>query len=159
MLHIRPAERTDTELIIVFIKALAEYENEPLSSVKASPDDLLRYGFDTPNPRFHALIAEWEGKPAGFAFYFYNFSTWEGKPGIYLEDVFVLPEFRKYGIGTGIMKHLATIALEQGCTRLVWQVLDWNKLAIDFYERIGAAHQKEWFTYRMDEAAMTRFVA
>jgi GNAT superfamily N-acetyltransferase len=159
MLHIRPATRTDTDLIIFFIKALADYENAPPEIVRTTAENLLRHGFDTPTPRFHCLIAEWNEQAAGFALYFYNFSTWEAKPGIYLEDLFVLPEFRKYGIGRGLLKHLAELALEQDCTRLVWQVLDWNTLAIDFYERIGATHQKEWFTYRMDEQAMKRFVA
>jgi GNAT superfamily N-acetyltransferase len=158
MLNIRLATRIDADLIIFFIKALADYENAEPSVVKTSAENLIKYGFDSPTPRFQCIIAEWNGTPAGFALYFYNFSTWEAKPGIYLEDLFVLPEFRKYGIGKGLLQHLAKTALEQDCTRLVWQVLDWNQLAIDFYERIGAVHQKEWFTYRMDEEAMKRFV-
>lgn len=158
MLTIRPATRTDVDLIIFFINALAEYENAPKEFVKTTPENLLKYGFDTPTPRFHCVIAEWDNKPAGFALYFYNFSTWEGKHGIYLEDLFVLPEFRKHGIGKALLQNLAKTALEQDCTRLVWQVLDWNKLAIDFYEAIGAVHQHEWFTYRMEEEAMKRFV-
>jgi GNAT superfamily N-acetyltransferase len=159
MLKIRPAAHTDAELIIFFIKALADYENAEPSVVKTNVENLIKHGFDAPHPRFHCFIAEWNGAPAGFALYFYNFSTWEAKPGIYLEDLFVLPEFRKYGIGKGLLQHLAKTALDQDCTRLVWQVLDWNQLAIDFYEGIGAVHQKEWFTYRMEEEAMKRFVA
>jgi GNAT superfamily N-acetyltransferase len=158
MLIIRPANRTDTDLIIFFIKALADYENAPPEIVKTTSENLLKHGFDTPTPRFHCCFAEWDGKPVGFMLYFYNFSTWDAKPGIYLEDLFVLPEARKHGIGRALLQHLADIALENDCTRLVWQVLDWNKLAIDFYDRIGAAHQKEWFTYRMEEEAIKRFV-
>jgi GNAT superfamily N-acetyltransferase len=158
MLQIRPATPTDTDLIIFFIKALAEYEHEPSEIVQTTSADLLKHGFDTPTPRFHSLIAEWDNKPVGFALYFYNFSTWSGKPGIYLEDLFVLPEARSHGIGRTLLQHLAGIALENNCSRLVWQVLDWNQLAIDFYDRIGATHQKEWFTYRMEEDVMKRFV-
>lgn len=153
MLTLRTATRDDVALIMLFIKALAEYENATSGEVKTIEENLLKYGFGT-EPRFHCLIAEWNGVPAGFALYFYNFSTWEGKHGMYLEDLFVLQEFRKHGIGRALLQRLANTAMEQDCTRLVWQVLDWNQPAIDFYESIGAHKMGEWFTYRMDSDAI-----
>jgi GNAT superfamily N-acetyltransferase len=138
-----------------FIKALADYEHAKADEVRTTEENLLLHGFGAV-PRFHCTIAEWEGAPAGFALYFYNFSTWEGKHGIYLEDLFVLPAFRKHGIGRALLQRLAQIAIEQDCTRLVWQVLDWNQMAIDFYESIGAQKMGEWFTYRMETDAIKR---
>src|SRR6185436_16600198 len=95
----------------------------------ASEADILRDGFDTAQPKFRVVIAEWEGKPAGFAFFFFNYSTWLGKPGLYLEDLFVMPEFRGKGIGKALMEHLALVALAENCYGMRWQVLDWNQPA------------------------------
>ncbi len=99
-------------------------------------------------------IAEWKGEPAGFALWFYNYSTFQGKPGIYLEDLFVRPRFRRKGIGKALLIHLAKFALEQGCGRYQWQVLDWNAPSIEFYESLGAKMMKEWLTMRVAGEAL-----
>jgi GNAT superfamily N-acetyltransferase len=148
MLNIRPATASDVALILQFVRELAEYENEPQSAV-ATEDDLLRHGFG-PEPRFHSVIAEWNGEPAGFALYFFNYSTWTGRPGLYLEDLFVRPRYRGKGIGKTLFIHLAQIALAQDCGRFQWQVLDWNQPAIDFYHATGAKLMSEWLTMRME---------
>ena len=147
MLTIRPATPTDVPLILEFICGLAEYEREPEAAV-ATAADLLRDGFG-PEPKFRVDIAEWSGEPAGFAFYFWNYSTWQGKPGLYLEDLFVRPRFRGKGIGKALLVHLARVALKNNCGRLVWQVLDWNTPSIKFYESLGAQTMKEWLTMRV----------
>ena len=144
---IRPSKAADAALLLDFIRKLAEYEREPQSAV-ATEADLLRDGFGA-NPKFWALIAELDGKPAGFAFYFYTYSTWSGRPGIFLEDLFVHPEMRKRGIGKALMAELARIALRNNCHGMRWQVLDWNKLAIQTYETMGAEFMKEWLTMRI----------
>jgi GNAT superfamily N-acetyltransferase len=156
MLTLRTATIEDAALIVRFIKALADYENATADEFKTTEENIRKYGFGTTGlpPRFRCEIAEWNGVPAGFALFFYNFSTWEAKHGIYLEDLFVLPEFRKYGIGFALLKRLAAIALDEDCTRIVWQVLDWNQLAIDFYESIGARRMSEWYTYRLEGASI-----
>ena len=146
-LKIREAKKEDIELILYFIKELAIYEKEPDAAV-ATYDGLLKDGFGE-KPLFNILIAEWNNQPAGFAFYFFNYSTWLGRPGLYLEDLFVLTEYRKNGIGKSLLIELAKVAVRNNCGRFQWQVLDWNKPAIDFYESLGAIHQKEWFTYRL----------
>lgn len=158
MLTIREATEHDVPLIIQFIQALAEYEKASVDEVKTTEENIRKYGFGDV-PRFHCLIAEWNGTPAGFSLYFYNYSTWEGKPGIYLEDLFVLPEYRKHGIGKALLQELVRIALNNDCTRLVWQVLDWNELAIKFYKSIGARCMSEWDIYRMEVPAMKALVA
>jgi len=147
-LTLRPATSDDAALIVYFIKKLAEYEKEPESAV-VTEADILRDGFSG-SPFFGCVIAEWDGKPAGFALYFFNYSTWQGRPGLYLEDLFVLPEFRKLGIGKALLIDMARIANEKNCGRLVWQVLDWNTPSIDFYESLGAKWMKEWLTYRLE---------
>jgi GNAT superfamily N-acetyltransferase len=101
-------------------------------------------------------MADWEGRSAGFALWFYNFSTWEGKPALYLEDLFVRPSFRGKGIGKALLKHLAAVALEKGCTRYVWQVLDWNTPSLDFYKAMGALVLPEWLTCRVEGEALKR---
>jgi GNAT superfamily N-acetyltransferase len=158
MLTIREATEQDVGLIIRFIQALADYEQATPDEVKTTEENVRNYGFG-PIPRFHCIIAEWNTIPAGFSLYFYNYSTWEGKPGIYLEDLFVLPEYRKHGIGKALLRALAQIALQNDCTRLVWQVLDWNELAINFYKSIGARCMSEWDTYRMEVPAMKMLLA
>ena len=129
---IRAATPADVPLILQFIRGLAIYEREP-DAVTATEADLLRDGFG-PEPYFHCLIAEEDGpdgkRAAGFAFYFFNYSTWTGRPGLYLEDLFVNPEFRGLGIGKALLARVAAIAVEKGCPRLQWEVLDWNTPAI-----------------------------
>jgi len=154
MLTIRPATSADVPLILAFIRELAEYEREPQAAV-ATAADLLRDGFG-PEPKFRVDIAEWSGEPAGFAFYFWNYSTWQGKPGLYLEDLFVRPRFRGKGIGKALLVHLARVAIKNNCGRLVWQVLDWNTPAIEFYESLGAQTMKEWLTMRVTGEALVR---
>jgi GNAT superfamily N-acetyltransferase len=147
MLNIRKASAQDIPLILEFIRELAEFERSP-EKVVATPENLWRDGFSG-EPKFHVLIAEWDGKAAGFALYFYNYSTWLGQPGLYLEDLFVRPAYRGRGIGRAMLVHLAKIAVEEGCARYQWQVLDWNIPAIKFYEALGAKVLKEWLTMRV----------
>lgn len=154
MLTIRPANVDDVGLILQFIRELAEYEREP-HAVTATEADLVRYGFGT-DPKFRTLIAEWERKPAGFALYFYNYSTWLGRPGLYLEDVFVRPEFRGKGIGKTLLLYLARLAVQENCGRFQWQVLDWNTPSIKFYESLGAEVMKEWLTMRVEGEDLKR---
>jgi GNAT superfamily N-acetyltransferase len=130
-------------LILQLIRELAEYEQEPDSAV-ATEVDLLRDGFETPNPLFQCLIAEWEGEAAGFALFFMNYSTWHGKPGIHLEDLFVRTHLRGRGIGKALLAGVAREAVSKGCTRLNWHVLDWNQAAINFYEHLGAKILNHW---------------
>src|SRR5260370_38516514 len=139
---IRPATQADAGQILIFIQALAMFEREP-NAVTATEADLLRHGFGD-NPYFACLIAELDGVPAGFALYFFDYSTWLGRPGLYLEDLFVLPEYRGAGIGKVLLQRLAAIALEKGCARMTGEVLDWNRPAIDFYRVMGAEIQNEW---------------
>ena len=154
MLTIRPATAADVLLILEFIRELAEYEREPQAAV-ATAADLLRDGFG-PEPKFRVDIAEWSGEPAGFAFYFWNYSTWQGRPGLYLEDLFVRLRFRGKDIGKALLVHLARVAVKNNCGRLVWQVLDWNTPSIEFYKSLGAETMKEWLTMRVTGDALVR---
>src|SRR5579862_4813096 len=145
-LHLRPATPADVPQILRFIRDLAEYEREP-DAVLATEADLLRDGFAEPK-RFHCIIAELieSGTPiaAGFALYFYNYSTWKGHAGIYLEDLYVSPEHRGKGIGKALLTRVAAIAVDEGCPRYEWSVLDWNQPSIDFYQQMGAVMKSEW---------------
>src|SRR5512142_777764 len=132
MLTLRDASPSDARLILEYIRELATYEREPQAAV-ATEADIERWVFG-PEAFVQVVMAEWDGQPAGFALWFLNFSTWEGKPGIYLEDLFVRPAFRGKGIGKALLQHLAALAVKEGWTRFVWQVLDWNTPAIEFYE-------------------------
>ena len=154
MLTLRPAVPTDAALILDYIRELAEYERDP-EAVVATEADIRRYTFSE-NPLVKVTMAEWDGRPAGFALWFLNFSTWEGKPGIYLEDLFVRPAFRRNGIGKALLKHLAALAVEEGWTRFVWQVLDWNTPALEFYEAHGARLMRSWITCRVEGDAIQR---
>jgi GNAT superfamily N-acetyltransferase len=154
MLKIRPANEADVELILQFIRDLAEYEREPDAAV-ATPEDIVRDGFRE-NPKFRVLIAEWDREPAGFAFYFFNYSTWLGRPGLFLEDLFVKPAWRGKGIGKALLSELATIAIAENCYGMKWEVLDWNQPAIDFYEALDAKLRKEWITVRLMGEPMER---
>ena len=151
---IRNATPADVPQILAFIRALAEYERAP-DAVVATDEALLRDGFG-PNPFFSCLIAEHDGQPAGFALFFYNYSTWMGRPGIYLEDLFVLPELRGRGIGKALLRRVAAIAVEKGCQRLQWEVLDWNTPAIEFYRAMGAEFLDEWRNVRLGGEAIKR---
>ena len=151
---IRPATAGDVSLILALIRGLAEYERAP-EAVIATEEDLLRDGFG-PNPFYFCLIAEHDDKPAGFAFYFFDYSTWIGRPGIYLEDLFVYPELRGLGIGKALLKQVAAIAVEKGCARLKWSVLDWNTPAIDFYRAMGGELMDEWTNVRIQGEALAR---
>ena len=152
MLAIRNATPQDIPLILEFIRELATYEREPEAAV-ARKEDLQRDGWG-PEPKFRVVIAEWEQQPAGFALFFYNYSTWQGRPGLYLEDLFVRPQFRGRGIGKALLVHLARLALEENCGRFQWQVLDWNQPSINFYEALGAKKMTEWITMRVEGRAL-----
>jgi GNAT superfamily N-acetyltransferase len=154
MLKIRKASLDDIPLILEFIRELADYERAPGEAV-ATYEDLRRDGFSG-EPRFYVEIAEWAGEPAGFALWFFNYSTWQGRPGLYLEDLFVRPQFRKKGIGKALLTNLAKVAVEKGCGRYQWQVLDWNTPAIEFYESLGATVMKEWLTMRVTGEALLK---
>ncbi len=151
---IRAASPADVPQILAFIHALAAYEREP-DAVTATEADLMRDGFGA-QPFYFCLIAEHDGRPAGFAFYFFNYSTWKGKPGLYLEDLFVEPEFRGLGIGKALLERVAAIAVEKDCPRLQWEVLDWNTPAIDFYRAMGAEFLDEWRNVRVSGEALRR---
>ena len=153
-LTIRPATPEDIPEILALIRELAMYEREPESAV-ATPDDLMRDGFTEPK-RFHCLMAEVDGAVAGFALYFYNYSTWRGHAGIYLEDLFVRPEQRGNGVGKALLSSVAAVAVSEGAPRLEWAVLDWNKPAIDFYESVGAVGLTEWTIMRVSGDALPK---
>jgi GNAT superfamily N-acetyltransferase len=154
---IRKAVAGDVPLILEFIRGLALFEREP-DAVTATEEDLLRDGFGD-KPYYHCLIADHDEKPAGFAFYFFNYSTWTGRPGLYLEDLFVSPEFRGLGIGKALLARVAAIAVETGCPRLQWEVLDWNTPAVDFYKSLGADFLDEWRNVRMTGEAIQKLAA
>lgn len=150
---IRPARPGDEKLLIDLIRELAVYEKAPEEAV-ATPE-LIHQALFGERPTAEAVIAEWDGQPAGFALFFHNFSTWLGKPGLYLEDLFVREAMRGKGIGKALLLHLAGIARERGCGRMEWSVLDWNSPAIDFYQSLGARPQSEWTIYRLDANALS----
>ncbi len=152
--EIRNATPADVAQILAFIRALAAYERAP-DAVVATEEGLLHDGFG-PHPFYSCLMAEHDGQPAGFALFFYNYSTWMGRPGIYLEDLFVLPELRGRGIGKALLERVASVALEKGCERLQWEVLDWNTPAIDFYRAMGAEFLDEWRNVRLSGEAIKR---
>jgi len=157
MLNIRPAIEADIPEILKLIHELAEYE-KLAHLVAITADDLRRDGFGE-RPHFHALMAEWDGQPAGYALYFHNYSTFRGRPGIFLEDLFVRPQFRKKGIGKALLVHVAKLAVDKGFARFEWQVLDWNTPSIEFYESLGAVVMKEWLTMRVTGDALEKLAA
>jgi GNAT superfamily N-acetyltransferase len=154
MLTIRQAASADASLILDFIRGLAEYERAP-NSVIATEADLIRDGFGV-YPKYRCVIAEWDNQPAGFAFFFYHYSTWRGQPGLYLEDLFVWPEMRGKGIGKALLQHLAQIAVKENCYGIRWMVLEWNEPAIKFYETLGAETLGEWETMLLRGPALAR---
>jgi len=141
MLRIRPASIHDAALLRSMIRELAEYERE-LEGVKIGEEDLARDGFGE-NPRFRAVIAEWDGQAAGYAVVFHYYSTWVGR-GLFLEDLFVREKFRKRGIGTALLAEVARIAVEERCYGIHWEVLDWNSTAIELYKALGAEFRDQW---------------
>lgn len=152
---LRPARESDLDTIVELIRGLAEYEREP-DSVELDREELRRHLFGR-RPYAEVIIAETEeGETAGFALFFHNFSTWKGKAGIYLEDLFVRPEHRGRGYGKALLVALARIAVERGCGRFEWAVLDWNEPSIAFYRALGAVAMEEWTTYRVEGKALDR---
>jgi GNAT superfamily N-acetyltransferase len=151
-LTIRPAVEADLDLIIEFIRALADYEK--LADAVRLDRTLLGCHLFGERPMAEVLIGEIDGVPQGFALFFHNFSTFEGRPGIYLEDLFVTPEARGAGLGKALLARLAQLAMERGCARVEWAVLDWNAPSIAFYERLGAKPMDEWTVMRVDGEAL-----
>ncbi|SOU04612.1 N-acetyltransferase [Xanthomonas arboricola pv. fragariae] len=156
-LQIRAATPDDVALLHELITALAVYEREP-DAVKASPQD-LRASLFGEGATAHALICEQAGQALGFAVYFFNYSTWLGRNGLYLEDLFVRPQARGQGAGLALLRHLARLAVQRGCGRFEWSVLDWNQPAIDFYEAAGARPMDGWTVYRLDGERLAAFAA
>lgn len=154
---IRPAKEGDTALILSFIRGLAAYE-KLAHEVIATEQDLQRTLFGK-QPSAEVLIAEYAGKPTGFALFFTSYSTFLARPGIYLEDLFVLPEYRGLGIGKALLVFLAALVIERRMGRLDWSVLNWNKPAIEFYEQIGARGLTDWTQYRLDGEALQHLAA
>jgi GNAT superfamily N-acetyltransferase len=155
--RLRGARPQDAKLIHGLICALAEYEREP-DAVVCTPDD-LRAQLSSERPPFECVLAELDGRAVGFALFFHNYSTWRGRSGLYLEDLFVVPEFRHRGIGRKLLTHLAGIAVERGCARMEWAVLDWNAPAIEFYRGLGARPMEEWTIFRLTDDALARLGA
>ncbi|KAJ2547449.1 acetyltransferase [Coemansia sp. RSA 1933] len=154
-IRVRPATKHDVPVILGFINRLAEYEKAAPHEVEATEDLLVQNLFGS-HPYAHALLAYTEqDSVAGFALYFFNFSTWKGRPGLYLEDLFVDAEFRGQGVGKMLLGHLAAIAKERGCGRMEWVVLDWNEPAIGFYESLGAKQMNEWIINRVTGQALS----
>ncbi len=154
---IRPATPADLPLIAQFIRDLAEYEK----LAQEVRFDEAKLGANLFGPRSYAevVIGELDGTPQGFALFFHNFSTFEGRPGIYLEDLFVRPEARGSGLGKALLAHLAQLCVTRDCARLEWSVLDWNAPAIGFYHSLGARLMDEWTVMRVDGDALTKLAA
>ena len=153
MTDIRPATPQDVATILGFVRDLAIFEREP-DAVVATEAMLHEALFE--RQVAEAVIAEVDQKPVGFALFFHNFSTWTGRPGIYLEDLYVAPEARGAGVGTALLRHLAGLALDRGCGRFEWSVLDWNTPAIDFYRAVGAVAMDEWTVQRVSGEALAK---
>jgi GNAT superfamily N-acetyltransferase len=147
LIQIRPATPADVPLILRLVRELAEFEREP-DAVKAT-EPMLQAALFGERPAAEAVIAEIDGVAQGFALFFQNFSTWTGRAGIYLEDLYVTPDARGAGVGTALLRHLAGIALDRGCGRFEWAVLDWNEPAIQFYRSMGAVGMDEWRVQRV----------
>jgi GNAT superfamily N-acetyltransferase len=152
-LSIRPAEPADVAEILLFIRELAEYE-KLAHEVVASEEALHEHLFGA-RPAAEVLLGQLDGQPAGFALYFQSFSTFLARPGIYLEDLYVRPAARGHGLGAALLARLAAIAVERGCGRLEWSVLDWNEPAIDFYKRLGAVPMDGWTVHRVTGNALS----
>ena len=147
----------DVPLIVDFIRKLAEYEK--LSHEVVADESLIRQALFGERPAAEVVLAFLDGAPVGFALFFMNFSTFLGRPGIYLEDLFVEPEARRRGVGKALLKHLASLAVARGCARLEWAVLDWNTPSIDFYKSLGARPMHDWTVFRLTGPALDEFAA
>jgi GNAT superfamily N-acetyltransferase len=156
-MSIRPATIKDTDEILAMIYELALYEKAP-EEAKANREQIIE-SFFSEDPKVFCEIVEVDGSVAGFAIWFLNYSTWQGKHGIYLEDLFVRPQYRGKGFGKALLKHLAAICEERGYGRFQWWVLDWNQPAIDFYKSLGAVAMDEWTVFRVSEQALTQLAA
>jgi GNAT superfamily N-acetyltransferase len=156
-LRIRAATAADCALILEFIRELADYER--LTQEVVASEEQLRKTLFGPHPAAEVIIAEQAGLPAGFALFFTNYSTFLARPGIYLEDLFVRPAFRRQGIGESVLVWLAALALERACGRLEWSVLDWNQPAIGFYRGLGAKPMDEWTVFRLSGAELVALAA
>ena len=152
---IRPANINDSEMIFSFINELAVYEKAPEQVVTTAAE--IRHTLFGESPQAKALVADVNNETIGYAVYFFSYSTWLGKQGIYLEDLYVSPSSRGIGAGKALLKELAKIAVNNNCGRLEWSVLDWNQPAIDFYESFGAKPQDEWTVYRLTGTALQQF--
>lgn len=153
-LEIHPATEEDVPLLLRFVKELAEYEN--LSHEVSATEEVLKESLFGGRRMAEALLAYLGDEPVGFALFFHNFSTFLGRPGIYLEDLYVRPEFRGSGIGRTLLAHLAKLAKERGCGRLEWWVLDWNEPSIGFYKSLGAVAMDDWTAYRVTGEALEK---
>jgi GNAT superfamily N-acetyltransferase len=156
-LTIHPATREDIPALLSLIRGLAAYEKKP-GAVVATEHDLLRDAFG-PHPKFRALMANWKGEHAGYASFFHFYSTYQGRSALFLEDLFVLDEFRGNGIGMALLSAVAKLAIDEGCFGLRWEVLDWNQPAIEFYKKLGATFLNERKVVAFDESAMRRVAA
>ncbi|MEA9727973.1 GNAT family N-acetyltransferase [Xanthomonas campestris] len=156
-LQIRSATPADAALLHELVTALAVYEREP-DAVKATPED-LRASLFGDGATAHALLCEQGGQVLGFAVYFFNYSTWLGRNGLYLEDLFVRPQARGQGAGLALLRHLAQLAVDKDCGRFEWSVLDWNQPAIEFYQGVGARPMEGWTVYRLDGERLAAFAA
>ncbi len=160
--RVRPATPADVPVILRFIRELAEYEREP-QAVVATEELLWQHLFGSglaparpAGPTAECLIGEINGTPQGLAVFFHNFSTWKGRPGVYLEDLYVSPDSRGAGLGKALLSAVAAVAQARGCPRLDWAVLDWNAPAIEFYKALGAKPMNEWTIYRVQGAGIER---
>ncbi len=150
--QIRPARPEDVDAIIALVRELAEFERL-LHEVRIGPDELRAHLFG-PRPYCEAALVQVGEDVAGFALWFHNYSTFVGRPGLYLEDLYVRPAFRGQGLGEALLRHIAGLAVERGCGRLEWSVLDWNQRAIGFYRSMGAVPMDEWTVYRVTGDAL-----
>jgi GNAT superfamily N-acetyltransferase len=157
MLNIRAATAADADTVAALVRELADYE-KLLHEARASADDFRRE-LESPNPVIRVLIAEWDGAPVGFALYFFNFSTFVGRAGLYLEDLFVRPDMRGKGVGRALLRALARIARERNCGRMEWAVLDWNTPALEFYKTLDARPMKEWIVHRLTPVEIERLAS
>ena len=154
MIAIRPAMPADVPVILRFVRELAAFEREP-DAVRAT-EAMLAAALFGERPAAEAVLAETDGESVGFALFFHNFSTWEGRRGLYLEDLYVTPAARGQGAGAALLRHLAALAVARDCARFEWSVLDWNEDAIAFYRAMGATGQDEWTVQRVSGAALQR---
>ena len=152
--QIRPAGRADAPVILSFIRQLAEYER--LSDAVTASEELIAENLFGPQATAEVLLGYFNGRPVAFAVFFHNFSTFLGKRGLYLEDLFVVPEMRGRGFGKAMLKRVAEVAIERDCGRFEWAVLDWNAPAIEFYRALGAEAMSEWTTFRVTGDALKK---